>query len=273
MPDNATIPSDDLLDDLIRAGNPSHIIKRVAKLMAEVDAINERRAKDAARKAAERAAEAARVAALSADIQGHVGHPRTSPSRAGARAEPETTNSSENTEREERKEERKIPPAAVRAQGKTLCPIDFKPSEAAIAKGLMLGLTLPAIHETAEAMREWSLGKGEKRLDWDLVLMGFMRRDAAKARASPQGSRAGNGSGFNGKPTLGDIRNAALAAIAARDANGRPNLELLAGPERRSGTGNGDNRPPDGIPRPADGPDGDRGDLLRGLLRVRAFPG
>lgn len=47
-------PTDDLLDDLIRAGNPSHIIRRVADLLREAQALEARRAKDAARKAAQR---------------------------------------------------------------------------------------------------------------------------------------------------------------------------------------------------------------------------
>lgn len=238
---------------------------------ADSDKLAKRREADAARQAAKRD----RDASPSRDSRYPSTVTVTVPSRAGARAEPVTTNSSENTEKE--KEERKIPPLAdlpkAKATGKTLCPEGFEPSERLMDLGRREGLDLPAILRARDEMVSWSRGNGEKRLDWDAVFANWLRRNAAKARASPPGSRAGNGTGFNGKPTLGDIRNAALAAIAARDANGRPNLELLAGPERRSGTGNGDNRPPDGIPRPADGPDGDRGDLLRGLLRVRAFPG
>lgn len=96
----------------------------------------------------------------------------------------------------------KVPPPAAPTRGKTLCPEDFRPSEAEIAKGLAMGLSRPAISESSETMVAWSRGNGERRLDWHLAFLNWMRRDAAKARASPTAQRAGNGQKPNGAAEL-----------------------------------------------------------------------
>lgn len=253
-----------LLARLVAAGTPADLVGEVALLIAKAQLLEERKANDRERK------ERQRANPMSREVTGQPGHDVTSASRAGAtRAEPETTLSEENIS----KEERKIPPPAEPTARKHLLPDDFVPSDATMARGRELGFTLPEINDRLASMREWSLGKGEKRLDWNLVFQGFLRRDAERRATTGPPGRAGNGTGFNGKPTLGDIRNAAKAAIAARDANGRPNLELLAGPDRRARTGDGDHGPPDGVSRSADRPDGDRGGVLRGFQRVGAWTG
>lgn len=91
-------------------------------------------------------------------------------------------------------EGRKRPPPAVRDR-KVLCPEGFTPSDGTTAKGRAMGLTIPEMLAEAEKMENWSRGKGERRIDWDLVLRGFFAR-AVERKATARGSppkRQGNG--------------------------------------------------------------------------------
>ena len=196
LPQDATIPqTDDLLDDIVRFGAPSHIIKRVAKLIADAEVLADKRARDATRKAGKRAA-------LSADIRGKRGQARTGADTPPPLDAPPSLPSGLPTLPPLNPPFPEVPPPAAPARGKTLCPESFEPSEAEIAKGLSIGLSRPAIAESAETMVAWSRGNGERRLDWRLAFLNWMRRDAAKARASPPAQRAGNGQKPNGAAEL-----------------------------------------------------------------------
>lgn len=170
----------------------------------------------------------------------------------------------------EGKEERKIPPLAdlpkAKGTGKTLCPEDYEPKERHFDLGRSEGLDLHAILRARDEMVSWSRGNGEKRLDWDAVFANWLRRNAAKARAGPGAQRAGNGTGFNGKETLGDILNAARASIAAKEHGNGRSLELLALPDGRRPEGGRNHQAADGVSRPASGPDGAGDGLLRGVF-------
>lgn len=200
----------DLLDDLIRSGAPSHIVRRVAMLLATEKAAEERRAKDAARQAEKRLKNKASPQ-TSTDVHGHGGQPVTSASREGARAEPKITNSSEPQKKEE---ERKEEPPAAAPRSKTLCPLGFEPSDKAIELGRSLGLSLPDILASRDTMVAWSRGNGEKRVIWDDVFANWLRRDASKARAGPNGKPRG--------PSFLEISNAAKAFLKDQDPDDRP---------------------------------------------------
>lgn len=186
----------------------------VLSIIADLTAVEEeRKAKDRARKIHGKSVESPRK------IQ-ETDTENPAPYAGASRAEPETTNSSEDKKKEERKEERKSPPAAV-THAKTLCPIDFQPSERAIAQGRELGLQLPAVYESRDTMVAWSRGNGEKRLDWDAVFANWLRRDAAKARGSPPAKPKGGG--------WGDIAKFGLTDDPRDDQSGS-DYELLPAP-------------------------------------------
>jgi len=166
------------------------------------DALARRRASDAARQAAKRE-RTKHDHVMSRDVTVTV-----SSRDASAPAEPKITNSSEPQKKEESKEGRKEEPPAAGTRSKTLCPIDFQPSEQAIDLARSLGLTLPAVHEARDTMVAWSRGNGERRLDWNAVLANWLRRDATKARAGPMKPRTGSvGWGDIAKFGLDDPRN------------------------------------------------------------------
>jgi len=89
--------------------------------------------------------------------------------------------------KKERKEE---PP--LRA-GKHLIPADWRPSEVHFDLATRLGLSMKEVEEAAGEMRDWSLGNGERRSDWDRVFSNWLRRNSRRKR-----------NGFGGPRTLQD---------------------------------------------------------------------
>lgn len=184
-----------------------------------------RREKARLRKQAQRARSSPNVTRDMRDNEGQAGTDGdTGGTRVGARAEPKITNSS-STHSEIKEEEKQDSASALPQRGKHLLPDDFVPKPSTFAKALSeWGFDRSRVLERVEAMREWSRGKGEKRLDWDLVLLGFLRRDAQRATGPP--GRPTNG---HGKPTFADIMRATSDVIAEEEnQSNAPPLELKA---------------------------------------------
>jgi hypothetical protein len=103
------------------------------------------------------------------------------------------------------------PPARPAAREKatsrlSTCPTDFQPDEKTMSEAVGLLGTRRAESELAR-MRDWSIGKGEKRADWNAVFRNWIRRkdddhgsepprlfpDAAIARPGRSGTRPPSG--------------------------------------------------------------------------------
>jgi hypothetical protein len=61
---------------------------------------------------------------------------------------------------------------------------DWKPKAATIEKGLSFGLTETEIGRCIASMRDWAVANANRavarKADWDMTLVGWMRRDASK---------------------------------------------------------------------------------------------
>lgn len=238
----------------------------VLSIIADLTAVEEaRKAKDRARKFRGDSEEIPRNEtgkSTDVSVENPVPH-------ASAPAEPKITNSSEPLEKQESKKVSKsTTPSASRG---TRIPDGFVPDiEAAVAEGM----NRSQAEREAEKFRDWwAAAPGAKGLkaDWPATWRTWYRKrlEDYPARAGPP-QKAGNGTGFNGKETLGDILNAARAQIAAKDQHGRPALELVALPAGRGGDGRGNHEALDGLPGSADRPQGDSHDLLRRIRESSA---
>lgn len=79
------------------------------------------------------------------------------------------------------------PPA--KPKGLHLCPPEWEPTPEHHALGDELGLTPREVHDSASGMRDWSVGGGNKKLDWHATFRNWMRRDAAARRRQGGGLR------------------------------------------------------------------------------------
>ena len=79
----------------------------------------------------------------------------------------------------ENKETKNKDPKGVITQKKTICPPDWIPTGKDFNKCRAEGLSPDDITET---MRDWSVSKSERRVDWDATFRGFVRRDAKELK-------------------------------------------------------------------------------------------
>src|SRR5688572_18180305 len=113
-----------------------------------------RRAYDRERQRAKRAS--TRLPPTSVDIR---------PQSATALILPSLTSLEDKKEKKERA--RKFP-----------CPPDFQPSEKHFAAAAKLGVPPSFVHDKAEDMRLWAQSSGALKVNWDMTLHVFIRRDA-----------------------------------------------------------------------------------------------
>ena len=97
------------------------------------------------------------------------------------------TASSLEEEEEKEKEVEREEEAPTRSNRSHQLPKSWAPTESHFLEGEKLGYSAPEIRAMAEEMQYWAWGKGELRKNWDMVFLGWMRRE--RKRAPPKLSR------------------------------------------------------------------------------------
>ena len=84
-----------------------------------------------------------------------------------------------------RQDYKDIPPNGGRSQnGKTMCPADWQPHEQVLAPLAAQGFNEAQISAARDEMVDWSIGKGEKRSDWDACFRNWLRRNGTRTNVA-----------------------------------------------------------------------------------------
>jgi hypothetical protein len=82
---------------------------------------------------------------------------------------------------------KKGPPGSrAGARPRTPLPEQWQPSVALVAFGAGLGLAEREVRLAADRMRDWSIGDGKLKADWDATFRNWLRRDASEPRRRPE---------------------------------------------------------------------------------------